>query len=1136
MALVGWWKLNNDTNDSSIYNNNGVNHGATLVDGGPLGKCYSFDGVDDYVDCGNNGSLNITNAITIEAWVKFNDVAKQNTIVSKTDVNYPAETTFWMDQRLSNKLYFGGYTSSGGSAYISGTYNFINNVWYHLVGIDNGINLKLYVNGNEIASSSRATRISTDCSVKIGKRGDAGYYFDGLISDVRIYNHALSLKEIKDLAKCKVLHYTFNQFQEPTTNLLYDNKIINWTIGNLTASVTRSTIEPNYKYKIASTTGGSFRFYIPLTKLINGETYNLSYNYEIKTPDGNFYMTDWCDRPITKIDDGYQATAYGSCAEYSSVYRFMDFYISENTEVEIWNVQLEQKNHATPFVDGSRTGKVYDCSGFNNHSNLTESTTPKWVEDGPIGSGCYEFDGNDYVSKANNYFNVVGTWHNDTTDEGSINGFENVRSITLTSNYDDIFTDQFITSDFPNYAGPNNYVYMSFWFKGSELPNWEQSQIWIEKPVPNANEYQKYVLKSDGQNSRNEYFRIYYSTTQNSGETVYIADPKVWKESNIFTDNINQKWTVCAWVKIPDTTIENVYLVEGFNLGCKLIHGSTRKALLYINDGDNDSYTYSDIYLPENVWFHIAYVLNTNTQRCQIYINGVEHGTSTNYSETDTPAGFGSNMIIGTNLKGFLSDVRIYATDLSEDVIKEIYQSRASIDNNKNVYVNKIKESILVTDTLQDSINNDSFTGYLSRYTQAHCIVTTSDTYTYNGNRTVNIFRTPNLVYPDDGNVMWGGIKLRFSENDFEIGKKYRLSLRYKGKTNNDFETYFAYSIGWSTMGVGLTYGTVEGRRFVSESENINDYDNWKLLIQEFTCSADRKIQYGTDGNRYFCMRELKIGFTYESTGPYGTDLYFADIRIDEIDESGSPIEIVKNGVVKSHIFNSVGPTNGLILYMPLNGDTKDYSGNANNGTNNGATVVQGLGNRMAYSFDGVDDYVDCGNDASLNITDAITIEAWVRVGSFATDWQRVVCKETTGDGYSLGLRSTGAIEWYLGGTVLESYANDILLDTWFHVAVSYDKNLPDSQMKIYVNGNLKKSGTKTTTIPVNTKNLVIGRRSTSDMLYFNGLITDVRIYNRALSQQEISWLYDMYNPNKSIGAKIFNNNIIYAHSFKEGY
>jgi len=91
--LIGWWKFD-DTEGSTASDSSGNNHTGTLVgnpqwqpSGGKIGGALSFDGVDDYVDCGSDASLNITNAVTIAVWVKLSGPANDQKIAGNQDGN-----------------------------------------------------------------------------------------------------------------------------------------------------------------------------------------------------------------------------------------------------------------------------------------------------------------------------------------------------------------------------------------------------------------------------------------------------------------------------------------------------------------------------------------------------------------------------------------------------------------------------------------------------------------------------------------------------------------------------------------------------------------------------------------------------------------------------------------------------------------------------------------------------------------------------------------------------------------------------------------------------------------------------------------------------------------------------------------
>jgi hypothetical protein len=213
----------------------------------------------------------------------------------------------------------------------------------------------------------------------------------------------------------------------PTTNLLYDSGIINWTIGNLIASVSRTTIVENSVYRITSTTAGSFRLVVPLAKLTNGLSYNLSYKYKFISGGTVFSMTDWNDGSLFNVvnqtlPEYLFSSAYGTRATYDSTYRFMDFSISANTVVEIWDVQLEQNTFATPFVNGIRSNTQAILDLTNN--NTITATSLTYASD-----GTFSFNGSsDYLSIPNttlgngNIAWTVSCWMKTTTTTNVLGG------------------------------------------------------------------------------------------------------------------------------------------------------------------------------------------------------------------------------------------------------------------------------------------------------------------------------------------------------------------------------------------------------------------------------------------------------------------------------------------------------------------------------------------------------------------------------------------------------------------------------------------------------------------------------------------------------------------------------------------
>ena len=204
--------------------------------------------------------------------------------------------------------------------------------------------------------------------------------------------------------------------------------------------------------------------------------------------------------------------------------------------------------------------------------------------------------------------------------------------------------------------------------------------------------------------------------------------------------------------------------------------------------------------------------------------------------------------------------------------------------------------------------------------------------------------------------------------------------------------------------------------------------------------------------------------------------------------------------------------TIGLRLDIPMfeGSGTKvlNLSGKGNHGTITDAVWTRDE-NGVAMSFNGTSAYIDCGNDASLNITDAITIEAWVKRNGDSGEYDGIIAKNAKINGYLLRV-SNNRVKFFLrhpdaSPTHKMIQANDLLSDgIWTHcVAVRDDNN----DMWLYINGILQ---TDTANFPyswdTSAANLSIGEYSGT---FFKGAIDEVRIYAVALTAEQIKRRYE---------------------------
>jgi prepilin-type N-terminal cleavage/methylation domain-containing protein len=189
-----------DVCDTSGYGNHGTFYGDThFVDSDIEGYALSFDGTEDYIDCGNDASLNVPTEITIESWVKFSHVIGTQMIISKrAEWSTPSGYSLIFDYTTVNGIEVRGRVNNYARALNAGL---IADTWYHIVGIlsDNGLKNKIYINGiNQTTNVSTSEPLENNTSnLYLGSRPGLNSFFSGLVDDVRIYSEALPSTEIQ---------------------------------------------------------------------------------------------------------------------------------------------------------------------------------------------------------------------------------------------------------------------------------------------------------------------------------------------------------------------------------------------------------------------------------------------------------------------------------------------------------------------------------------------------------------------------------------------------------------------------------------------------------------------------------------------------------------------------------------------------------------------------------------------------------------------------------------------------------------------------------------------------------------------------------------------------------------------------
>lgn len=182
--------------------------------------------------------------------------------------------------------------------------------------------------------------------------------------------------------------------------------------------------------------------------------------------------------------------------------------------------------------------------------------------------------------------------------------------------------------------------------------------------------------------------------------------------------------------------------------------------------------------------------------------------------------------------------------------------------------------------------------------------------------------------------------------------------------------------------------------------------------------------------------------------------------------------------------------------------------------------------NLYSFEFNGVDDYVDCGDNDNLSFGNGTTdspfsISAWVNMTD-ASKFRIISKYASSNQEYLLATDSTDKIVFTLyddskGGTISRKY-NTALTSfegQWIHLAFTYSGNSLNSGLKIYLNGtqvdNLDNGTGSYTAMENTTQPLEIGKLTTS---YANGKIDEVAIFNSELSASDVTTIYNGGLPN----------------------
>lgn len=1063
MALIAHWPLNGNTNDISGNNWNGTLKGSPTYVNGKIGQAISLNGSTQYVDIPTREYLKWRGQeFSVFLWVNLSSDDSDGSIISKP----------WNGGGQYNYRIYNGTNNVG--VYLLGTQGYslatpsgsiIKDVWNHIGFTVNSTTLKIYINGVKVSEANHGITAwvpsagdSTE-SLAIGTLYPYGTFnqpthaVKGLFNDVRLYDHVLTDFEIQEIARAKILHYTFDDFQEPTTNYINNGDFPggvqpgNETYTSGTKTLVTGILNPiNSAYVLINnqTAGATseYNIYMPNLNLTGKITYSAWVWVSADYNGSGFLHSRWWNTSDAIII----APSPGSVPTERNKWVKISYTVDPGTDtisrgywyfgypfqatagfVYVTGFQLENKEYATDFIRGSRAGQVKDYSGFFNHSDaMTETNTPQWTPESKIGLGAYYLDN---ASAANRY-------------------------MTKSS-----------------FNSPSNITMM----------------CWFKKTADGLGTYH-IPMNIDG-----AYYELSLSTSGNFRIGFYIDGVRRTLDHSSST-YVNGNWHMFAG-SFDGTTIKSY--VDGIMV--------------------NSTSAYPGV---------LSQASRT------VYIG--KFGTSPTYAAN-----------------GYIDDVRIYATALSDKDILDIYQTRAEVEESGILYVRDIVntkvKTLIINYTNWVSGTSGSQVGF-NQNGDGNSIVTEYDTH----GKLVPIWQSLNNDITSNADGGWNSTSFPINNT-----KLYRFSVWIKRKVLGDGSFYFGlYGYG-SVNGVyrnsdGVTNDT--NPYFISGSWT-RPLDEWVLFVAHvFPYNHTSTSNHQQSG--IYTVAEGKVGnisrdFRWRietTTAVHRSYLYYSTIpethqlwvypRVDIIDGTEPTIgELLdgfdsknfdyieeRNGVIKDSFevqdrlttvsdISTIGITDGLVGYWNLGKNSKDYSGNGYLSTDT----------NMLYNGDsaifGGTSFITLSSSIFLNSNQNFTVSYLVKTSSTAT--QSTLSNLSGGPVYNdFRIVNGYPLFYHYDGSWLSEQANTQINDGEWHLLTWV--NYSNETMDIFVDGSLDKnvSSAISSTGPVNQ----IGKNWTTN--YFIGELKNFKIFNRALTAEEVKLEYNTMLNNE---VQIHESGILYA-------
>ncbi|OGC47516.1 hypothetical protein A2886_03265 [candidate division WWE3 bacterium RIFCSPHIGHO2_01_FULL_42_13] len=672
--------------NSGLYN---FSSPATSASGwtqnGRYGKALLFDGVNDYASVPTSSSLDFTTGFTLSAWIyrSSTQVSADSAIISKIS-NSPHNG--YMLYYNSNTVDF--YINQGNRA--NSTTTIPANEWTHVMGVWDGTNAKIYINGRLDVSSAYSTApTSSSEPFYIGKYStNLQRNFTGGIDDVKVFNSALTASQVK---------LEYNQGQSLVLGAISDTSGI--TGGNVASNSASAQYCIPGDTTSCSSPVGEWHF-----EEHQGTTANdSSGNENTGTLTGN---ATWAQG---KYGSGLTFDGNG---DYVNAGTGSSISITGAITVEAWVkvavLPSDSNDYSIVAKDKNTGGRAYTLDLASNGAGASKF---RFYVNGGGNLSTNEVDGPTNV-QTNTWYHVVGTYVPSTSMHIYINGVL-ADTNTVTSPLSSIPT---ATANLT--IGAREYSGVEAYFNGvidePRIYNYSRSAsqvVWDYnqgKPVGHwkFDECTGSTL-NDSIGTRSAALTIGASGTQTSAGTCTTSG--AWSNgatgkynysmnfdgtddyavtsaslSNMFSNGIS----VSAWVKYPNFTNHNRTVTIENAAGTDYdvwLQANQTTGLVQFGSGGATKYKNSSSALSVDTWYHILGVTDYTNGGTKIYINGRDNGGTVNATPTYTSSK--GTLDIGRLMSassasygaGQFDDIRVFNYPLTAAQVRTIYNQGGAV-------------------------------------------------------------------------------------------------------------------------------------------------------------------------------------------------------------------------------------------------------------------------------------------------------------------------------------------------------------------------------------------------------------------------------------------------------------------------